>query len=148
MKPWKLALALAIAPAIMAVPVPAMAQNYPMVAGDYVEMSMIEIMPGGSYDYAMFIAGQWRKSQEYAKSQGWITDYRVFANVYDRDGEPNIYLVTRMKRIPDGPEIERQAEAFRKFMAQTDQQMTAASGDRAKVRKLRGTMLLQELTFK
>jgi hypothetical protein len=149
MRSLKLSLALAIAPMMaLAVPVPAAAQNYPLVAGDYIEMSMIEILPGGGYDYAVYIANQWRKQQEYAKSQGWISDYRVYTNVYNRDGEPDIYLVTRLKKIPDGPEVERQAEAFRKFMAQSDQQLVAASGDRAKVRKLRGTMLLQELTFK
>jgi len=148
MKSLKLIAALIAAPVMMAVASPAMAQNYPLVSGDYAEVTDIKVLSGGGYDYAMFLAGQWRKNQEYAKSQGWIKDYKIWANIYNRENEADIYLMVVMPDVPNGPEVERRAEAYRKFMAQSDQQMEAASGDRGKFRKVMGTTLLQELKFK
>ncbi|MBC6434871.1 hypothetical protein FM036_32845 [Nostoc sp. HG1] len=127
---------------------PVVAQNYPLTEGDYTEVSMVEIQPGGGYDYALQLAGQWRKSQEFAKAQGWIKDYKVMSNVHGRDGEPDLYLMVTMASMPSPAESERRAEAYRKFMATTDQQSVQQSGDRAKMRKLAGNMLLQELRFK
>ena len=34
---------------------------------------MIKIADGGEMDYANYLADKWRKSQEFAKSKGWIT---------------------------------------------------------------------------
>ena len=141
-------LAALVAPAMLAVASPAFAQNYPLTSGDYVETTAIKIMPGGGYDYATWLAGQWRKNQEFAKSQGWIKDYHIYSNVYNRENEPDIYLTVTMAGIPDAAEGERRNEAYRKFTAQSDSQMDAASGDRGKFRKVLGTMLLQELRYK
>ncbi len=133
---------------IIAFATPAIAQNYPLDPANYVESVAIEILPGGGVDYANFLAGQWRKQQEFAKSQGWIVSYEILQNTYARDGEPDLYLITVLPKIADPAESLRRNEAFRKFMAQSDAQMEAASGDRGKFRKLRGTLLLQELKFK
>jgi hypothetical protein len=136
------------APLAAVMATPAMAQNYPLDPGDYVESSAIEILPGGGVEYANFLAGDWRKRQEFAKSQGWIKSYSVLENSFARDGEPDLLLITVFAKLPDAAESMRRQEAYRKFMAQTDSQMAAASGDRGKFRKLRGTMLMQQLLFK
>jgi hypothetical protein len=148
MKSMKLYAALIVAPMLATVAVPSHAQNYPLVAGDYAEVTDIKVESGGGYEYASWLAGQWRKNQEFAKAQGWIKDYKIWSNVYNRSGEADIYLMVTMAGIPDGPEGERRNEAYRKFMAQSDQQMEAASGDRGKFRKVLGTALLQELKFR
>lgn len=69
---------------------------------------------GHSVDYLNPLAGAWRKGQEFAKSQGWITGY----------------------------------EAYRAYMQRTVAQLESESGERAKYRKLSGSMLLRELRFK
>ncbi|UVO55554.1 hypothetical protein [Sphingomonas sp. SUN039] len=148
MKSFKLFAAIAVAPMMLSVAAPAMAQNYPLVAGDYAQITDIKIESGGDYDYANWLAGQWRKNQEFAKAQGWIKDFKIWSNVYSRSGEADIYLMVTMAAIPDGPEGARRREAYRKFVAQSDQQLAAASGDRGKFRKVLGTTLLQELKFK
>jgi len=127
---------------------PVMAQSDPMVGGDYVEVSSISVDDGHYRDYANHMAGAWRTNQEYAKSQGWITGYEVLANVNKRPGEPDLILVVRFKSTPDAAESERAAKMFPDHGKQSDAQMEAASGDRAKFRKVLGSQLWQVLDFR
>jgi hypothetical protein len=127
---------------------PAVAQNYPMTAGDYVEVGAISVDDGHDLEYANFLATQWRARQEFAKKKGWIVGYEVLANVNKRAGEPDLILVTRFKTLPDGAELERRAVEMREFNKQTDAQMAAASGERAKYRHQLGSQLWQVLNFK
>jgi len=140
--------AMAAAPVLLAVAAPAMAQNYPMEPGDYVEMSGLTIEDGGAYEYATYLAGMWKQNQEFAKRRGWIKDYKVMMNVNKRVGEPDIYLVTTFSSMPDAAEDMRRQSAYRDMMKQSDAQMEAASGDRAKYRKYVGSMLLREMKLK
>ena len=140
--------ALVAVPLMLSVSTPAAGQNSPFTPGDYEDVGMIDVSDGGGYEYAMFLANTWRKNQEFAKSKGWITGYQVLANVHARPGEPDIYLVTSFTTLPDAAEEEKRAIAYREFMKQTDAQMEAASGDRAKYRTVMGSFLLRQLNFK
>lgn len=140
--------AIVAAPFVVAMSSPAAAQNYPFTSGDYEEVAMIEVSDGAGYDYANFLATTWKKNQEFAKSQGWITGYQVLSNVYNRPGEPDLYLVTTFSSLPDAAEDEKRNQAYRDFVKQNDAQMDAASGDRAKYRKVLGSFLLRQLKFK
>lgn len=140
--------AIVAAPFVVAMSSPAAAQNYPFTSGDYEEVAMIEVSDGAGYDYANFLATTWKKNQEFAKSQGWITGYQVLSNVHNRPGEPDLYLVTTFSSLPDAAEDEKRNQAYRDFMKQNDAQMDAASGDRAKYRKVLGSFLLRQLKFK
>ena len=128
---------------------PALAQDaYPMNQGDYVELSGITIDDGHTIDYLNHVAGLWRRGQEYAKSQGWITSYEVMANAFPRKGEPDIYLIVRTPRFVDAAEDRKRDQAYRAYMQRTVAQLESESGDRAKYRHLSGSMLLRELRFK
>src|SRR4030095_15357868 len=75
--------------------VPAMAQEkYPLVQGDFWEVTGVDLTDGGELKEAECIASEWKANQEFAKSKGWIKEYKIFANVYAREGEPDLYLVT------------------------------------------------------
>ena len=128
--------------------VPGMAQNSPFVPGHYVAVSSITVDDGRGLDYENFLAATWRDRQEFAKKQGWIDSYEVLANVNARAGEPDLILVTRFKSMPDSAEQMRRDDAMRNYSKQTDAQMEAASGDRAKYRRQVGTQLWQEMKFK
>lgn len=127
---------------------PATAQNSPFTPGEYEDVAMIDVLDGGGFEYANYLANTWRKNQEFAKSKGWITGYHVYENVYPRPGEPDLYLVVRFASVPDAAEEERRNQAYRDFMKQTDLQMSAASGDRLKIRTVMGSSLLREMKFK
>lgn len=132
----------------VALAVPAAAQQFPLVAGDYSNLSGIFVEDGGTFAYAKHLAGEWARNQEFAKSKGWISDYKILLNVDARDGEPNVYLMTTYRDIPTGAESEARDREWEAWSKKSNLQMETESGDRAKFRKLRGTMLLQEYTIR
>lgn len=126
---------------------PAAAQEFPLQPGEYVSMSGIDLKDGeGSLKYADYLANDWKRFQEYAKSQGWITGYAIYANVNAREGEPDIYLITQFASLPDAAEQERRDAAFDAWSDTNFQDQAAASGNRAEYRTVMGSMLLQEYT--
>ena len=140
--------ALLAAPLALVLVNPLGAQNNPMTGGDYVEVSSVTIEDGHLSAYTSFLADTWRKRQEFAKKQGWITGYEVLGNVNKRPGEADLILVVRMASIPTGAEDEKRGAAMRDFFKQTDNQMEAASGERAKYRHVIGSTLWQVMNFK
>lgn len=141
----KLGLAALSALAIsLAAPNAAFAQSeLPAVPAGWVEIGMIEVEDGRMLDYANYLAGNYRKAQDYAKSQGWITDYQIWANSYPRDGEPDIYIVTWFPSFVDDAESQRRNQLYREYMKSTQAQMEAESGMRAEYRRQMGSMLLR-----
>ncbi|GMN03146.1 hypothetical protein [Erythrobacter sp. MTPC3] len=146
MKRIKTALAAATIALAASAASPALAQDYPLKPGEYVQMNGIYVEDGGELTYAEWLATEWKKFQEYAKSQGWISDYGIYANVNPREGEPNIYLVVQFASIPDAAEQERRDKAFDQWSRTTVSEQVAASGNRAEYRTVISSMLLQEYT--
>jgi hypothetical protein len=126
----------------------ALADEYPFVAGDYWEVTGIHIMDGGSLKYANWLASEWRENLEFSKSKGWIKDYMVFANVYPRHGEPDLYLVTVTDRIVSGPESEKRQDEYMAWRKKTIAQMDAESGNRAEYREVMSSSLIQKMEFR
>lgn len=124
------------------------ADQYPFVDGDYVEVSSISIDDGHDLDYAKHLAGMWRKTEDFAVKQGWITGYEILENVHKRAGEPDLYLVTRFARFADAAEGEKREAAYQAFFQKTIAEEQAESGERAKYRHQMGTMLLRQLKFR
>jgi hypothetical protein len=133
---------------IVATPVvlstPAMADEFPLMAGDYTTMTGIYLEDGGTTAYASYLATEWKKNQDFAKSKGWISDYKIYFNVDSRDGEPTMYLTQTFPSWPSGAEIEKRNKEWEAFDKRTNAQLDAASGNRAKFRKVTGSMTLQE----
>lgn len=128
----------------MALPTVAAAQEFPMVAGDYSDVSGIFVKDGGAFKYATYLATQWTEYQEYAKSQGWISDYKIYINENPRDGEPTIYLMSTFSSMPNAAEAERRNKAFDAWSKKTAEQQISESGNRAEYRTFKSSMLLRE----
>ncbi|MFM9937350.1 MAG: hypothetical protein ACKVOL_14270 [Novosphingobium sp.] len=126
-----------------ALPAAALAQQYPVVPGDYVSVSSISVDDGHDLDYVNHLAGMWRKGQDFAVKQGWITSYEILSNEYKRAGEPDYYLITRFAKFTDPAEEDKREAAYTAYMATTNTQLQAASADRAKYRHQMGTMLMR-----
>jgi len=123
------------------------ASEWPLDPGDYVEISTIKIDDGHMLDYANHLAGDWRKSQDFSKAQGWITDYQIWMNEYPRAGEPDIYLVTWVPKFATPAEEMKRDEAYKAYMKTTEAAMQAASGKRDEYRHLSGSMLMKNLVW-
>lgn len=101
MKPLRFAAMAAVALA-SAVPVAAIAQQLPIVPGDYVEISMINVDDGHAGDYIAYLTTEWRKSQDFAEKQGWITGYEILTNEHKRQDAYNAYMATNFEKDQAG----------------------------------------------
>lgn len=126
-----------------AAPVAVSAQQYPVVPGDYVSVSMISVDDGHDLEYINHLAGLWRKGQDFAVKQGWITGYEILTNEYKRPGEPDYYLITRFAKFADPAEEQKREDAYTAYMATTNTQLQAASADRSKYRHQMGSTLMR-----
>ncbi len=140
----KMAAAAMVVTLPMALPTTVHAQEFPLVAGEYSNVSGIYIKDGGAYKYARHLAGDWTKVQEFAKTKGWISDYKILINENQRDGEPTLYLMTTFSSIPDAAESERRNKAYDAFMKSSAEQQITESGNRAEYRTVQSSMLLRE----
>ena len=145
----KLLIAAAMAAASVAcVEAPALAQASAYVPGNYWSVQGIYIEPGQFENYMDYIAGQYRKNQEFAKSQGWISGYRILVNVNKRSDEPDLYLISEFARMPDAKEQMARDAIVEKNLRETARTAEQGSGQRVSMRRLGSSELLQELTLK
>ncbi|MEH6789832.1 hypothetical protein [Parasphingorhabdus sp.] len=147
MKKMMMATAMIVA-APTALSTPAMADEFPLMAGDYTTMTGIFIEDSGWTAYASYLASEWKKNQDFAKSKGWISDYKIYYVVDPRDGEPTMYLTQTFPSWPSGTEMEKRNKEWEAFDKRTNAQLDAESGNRAKFRKVTGSMTLQEATVR
>ena len=91
----------ALGAATMAVAMPAAAQELPVKSGDFWDVTSVKIDDGHFADYADFLANDFRKQSEFAKSKGWIKGYYILSNVNPRGDEPDLYLVADLRPRAD-----------------------------------------------
>lgn len=144
----KTVLILALFAATLSTASSVLAQEWPLVPGDYWTVTGIEVKDGGDLKYANWLAAEWKKNAEFAISKGWLKSYRIFGNVHNRKGEPDLYLVRVFESMPSGPEGEKRYEEYMEWQSKTEEQMEKESGNRAEYREVMSTMLLQEMTFR
>lgn len=123
----------------------AFAQQSSVKEGGYWTAGRIDVEDGQFENYMDFLTKVWVPNQEYAKSQGWISDYHMLSNVNPRDGEPNIILITRFADHPSVAEQQRRDEIMNARNKWDDHGAQAASGQRTKMRTVMGSILYQEL---
>lgn len=126
----------------------ASADEWPLAAGDYWEVSGIDVKDGGDFKYAQWLATEWRQNVEFAKSKGWLKDAKILYNAYPRKGEPDIYLVWIRESLPDAAEQEKRGQEFQEWRKKTFEQMVGESGNRAEYREAISSSLLQEAPFR
>jgi hypothetical protein len=138
----------ALGAATMLCAVPAAAQDLPLVGGDYWDVTSVKIDDGHFGDYADFLAGQFRRNNEFAKSKGWIKAYYIFSNVNNRADEPDLYLVTVSDHVATPAEQIARTKEINAAMKTDDRRELAGSGQRATYRHITADMLLQQLVFR
>ena len=138
----------ALGAATMLFAVPAAAQDFPVMGGDYWTVSEITIDDGHFGDYADHLAGLYRKSVEFQRSKGWIKASYILANVNKRAGEPDLYLVTIADHPTTPTEDEARAREINAFLQSSARKGDTQSGERARYRHLGGSMLLQEQVYR
>lgn len=144
MNKWMMA---ALAGVALVCTAPAAAQELPLVPSDYWDVQGVKIDDGHMGDYADFLASDFRKESEFAKSKGWMKAYFILDNVNPRADEPSMYLVRVYDHIPTAAEGRQREKELNAYMRQTTRQGMAQSGARASYRHLTSNELLQVLTW-
>ncbi len=127
---------------------PAAAQESSYTPGGYSDVSAIDVMDGQMDNYMDYLAGSWKRQQEWAKSKGYITGYSVLANPYPRAGEPDLFLVVNYTKIYEPAEEVRQQKEFEAFMKADSRQLGSQFADRGKMRKSLGQQQLRVMNLK
>lgn len=110
--------------------------------------SSIKIEPGQFENYMDFLAKTWKKNNEFGKKEGYIVSYHVFAVNNPREGEPDLILAIESKDYMTTAQQLDVQKKYEAFMAMDPHKQDAASGERKVMRKLAGSMELQELVLK
>lgn len=126
----------------------AYADEWPLIGGDYWEVTGIDIKDGGDWKYVNWIATEWRKSAEFSKSKGWIKDYMILGNVHGRKGEPDLYIIRIREDVPSGAMGEKRSKEYADWVKKTEEEMVDESGNRAEYREVTSTSLLQHYKFR
>jgi len=147
-KDMKQAFLIAAGSLVLSFAVPAAAQDFPLKGGDFWSVAEVTIDDGHFGDYADHLASTYRKTQDFAKSKGWIKGSYILQNINKRAGEPDLYLVTISDHVTTAAEDEAREKEFNAYLATTSRDLDKQSGARATYRHLGGTQLLQELIYK
>jgi hypothetical protein len=127
---------------------PAAAQESSYTPGTYWDVGMIDVEDGKAESYLDYVASEWKRNQEYAKSRKWIRDYFVLANTYPRAGEPDLYLITVFDTLPDAAEDLKRQREYEAWVKKNTRQLDVETGQRGTMRKILGAMLLREMKLK
>lgn len=127
---------------------PAAAQESSYTPGGYTDVSAIDVLDGQFENYMDYLAGPWKKQNEFAKAKGYITSYSVLANPYARDGEPDLFLVITYPKIFDTAEEIRQQKEFEAFMKADIRALATQFAARSTMRKPMGQQQLREMKLK
>lgn len=115
--------------------------------GHVVAVTHVHIKPGMTNAYMNDLANLWRKFNEEQMKDGDIIDYKVYANSFAREDEPDLILTVTYK---DWATFDRSAEYFEalseKLMGSLDD-MREAAIDREELRTIGSTFVLQEMNF-
>jgi hypothetical protein len=126
----------------------AFAQASSYTPGTVWNFSNIQIEPGQFENYMDFLATTWKKSNEFGKKEGNVVSYHVFQVNNPRNGEPDLILAIESKDYLTNAEQLALQKKFEAFMAMDQRKMQTAGGERKVMRKLVGSMELQELNLK
>lgn len=120
----------------------------PFIPGNYWEVTGIKIADGAGLKYTRWLASEWRKNNEFAKSKGWIKDFMVLNNVHARADEPDLYIIRVMENMATVEEGEARRKEYIAWAKKSMETMQAESGNRAEYRTVMSTSLLRHLKFR
>jgi len=126
----------------------AFAQASSYTPGTVWNFSNIQIEPGQFENYMDFLATTWKKSNEFGKKEGNVVSYHVFQVNNPRNGEPDLILAIESKDYLTNAEQLALQKKFEAYMAMDQRKMQTAGGERKVMRKLVGSMEVQELNLK
>jgi len=126
----------------------AFAQDSSYTPGTVWNFSYIKVEPGQFENYMDYLSKTWKKGQDYGVKEGDVVSYHVFQINNARADEADLILAIETKDYLTNAQQLAVQKKFEKFMAQDTHKLDAGMGERKVMRKLSGSMELQELKLK
>lgn len=127
---------------------PAAAADRPYTEGPVVNVSAIRTEPGMFDAYMTYLAGPYKQSMEAQKAAGLIVDYSVHTVAPRGPDDPDLYLITVYKNMAALDGLQDKMDPIQEKIFGSEQQQTAKTIERGKMRTLVGSQLLRRLILK
>ena len=116
--------------------------------GSYWTVTSVETKPGHFDDYISDLKENWRKSLEIQKKEGHVLSYRMFSNVDQREGEPNLWLFVEHKSAGSAYDLPTDYwEKHAKKLWGSKDKGDDAYVKRGELRTIKSSILLREFDF-
>lgn len=131
-----------------ALPPRVMAQESSYKLGTVWQADRVKVLPGQFENYLDYLAGRWKKIQEFAKKEGLVVSYRVLAVNSARADEPDLILIVEYKDYLTTAQQEAFGKKLNAHLAEDDRKAEAGGAARGAMRTSLGSIEYQELVLK
>lgn len=126
----------------------ASAQSPSYTPGTVWTFTHVQIEPGQFENYMDFLSKEYKKTNDFGIKEGNIVSYHIFQVNNARVGEPDLILAVQAKDYLSNAQQLALQKKYEAFMAKDARKSEAESGERKVMRKIVGSMELQELKLK
>jgi hypothetical protein len=120
----------------------------PYTEGSVWEVTMVRTKPGMDDDYLKNIANAWKATNEEAKKQGIITDYKVLIGEASNKDDFNILLMVEYKNMAAFDGIRDKTDPIARKLIGTEDVQRQASVKRLEIRDILGGKTMREVSLK
>jgi hypothetical protein len=120
----------------------------PYTEGSVWEITMIKTKPGMSDDYLKNLASAWKSTNDEAKKQGLITDYKVLIGDAANRDDYDVVLIVQYKNMAALDGLRDKTDPIARKVIGTEDTMRQASVKRMEIREILGTKTMREVTLK
>jgi hypothetical protein len=127
---------------------PAGAADRPYTEGPVLDVTAIRTEPGMFDEYMKYLAGPYRQVMEEQKKAGIILGYNFYSTTPRGPDEPDLYIVTIYKNLAAMDGLNDRTDAISEKVMGSQDQQTAATVQRGKLRTILGDEIIRELVLK
>ena len=142
------ALAILACASIYSLPASAQDHDQNWENGNVIATTGVHIEPGMMNAYINDLRGLWRVYLDQQIKDGNVVSYRILANSFPRDGEPDLILITEHANWAAFDLSSEYYDDLTKKLQGSLDKSREASIDRGKLRRLGGNSVYQEIKFK
>ena len=120
----------------------------PYTEGPVWEVTLVRTKPGMTDDYLKNLAQAFKATNDEAKKQGVIMDYKIFIGDASNKDDFDILLMTEYKNMAAFDGLRAKMDPIAQKLIGGEDQMRQGSVKRGELREILGTKALREITLK
>ena len=120
----------------------------PYTEGPVWQITMVRTKPGMDDDYLRNIANAWKSTNEEARKQGIIQDYKVLIGDASGRDDYNVLLMIQYKNMAALDGLREKTDPIARKLIGSEDAMRQASVRRLEIRDILGGKIMREITLK